>query len=122
MFVRWKRRERVKRRRGKTLATGRFLLSAVLVRSERRGGRPRQAIVAYLGSLNEDWLNSSVARDRFWQLAAERLDRIPLTPAERQEVERQVRQRVPPPDHKEIEAWRRSLAEVEAALRPDSHP
>jgi hypothetical protein len=55
MFVRWKQRPiwtnppRVGRQK-----TSRVLLVAVLVKSERRGGRPRQRTVAYLGSIEKD--------------------------------------------------------------------
>ncbi len=64
MFVRWKRRER-----GKAASAGKYLLTAALVRSERRDGKPRQKVVAYLGSIREEWTGEVWPRKQFWEFA-----------------------------------------------------
>jgi hypothetical protein len=106
MFVRWNRRRRksywhwssperdhAARRR---IIIPRFLLSAVLVRCERRGGAPRQKIVAYLGSIREDKTEDLFARRRFWYCATSRLDGLGLEPAEREKVQAALSSRVAP--------------------------
>jgi hypothetical protein len=99
MFVRWKRRERTTasrraRRKDPSGRTGRFLLSAVLVQSERRDGKPRQKVVAYLGCISEDRVGDMFPRKHFWDKVGRRLDTLRLEPEIRREVEAALLTRV----------------------------
>jgi hypothetical protein len=116
MFVRWKRRERVSRKahrwkttgpryRGKEAqGTGKFLLVAVLVRSERRNGRPRQKTLAYLGSIAEDHLADYWPRRWFWESADRGLGALGLDDDDRQKVEAALQARVRRPTAEETAA------------------
>jgi hypothetical protein len=107
MFVRWKRRERLsvkawKQREDRSpgwwkkrrLGTGKFLLSAVLVRAERRDGKPRQQVVAYLGSIDEANSGQLAPREHFWRAVDDRLATLDLDPTQRQLVEAALAKRV----------------------------
>ena len=135
MFVRWKRREYVSRkRRGRKVPrdkpffwkkvkgrewvhvrTGRFLLSAVLVRSERRDGKPRQKIVASLGGIPEQDLESVMRRYHFREGASRRLDALGLDPESRRNAEAALEARVPRPAVEQVAQARK---EAEAILGP----
>jgi hypothetical protein len=100
--------------------TGRFLLAAVLVQSERRDGKPRQKIVAYLGFVREEHAREKVwARKMFWDEARRRLDALGLGPAERQKVEAALGARVPRPTAEEVEEDNRAIARLLQSLRRD---
>src|SRR5262245_36840020 len=88
MFVRWKKRERMSRRGGRVRPTGGTLLVAALVTSERRGGKPRQRIVAYLGSIDAEALGYVRRRQAFWESAGRKLDALGLSRSQRQAVEK----------------------------------
>src|SRR5262245_31779952 len=64
--------------------------SAVLVRSERVDGKPRQKVVLYLGHIKEKYRHSPARRFYFWERADRLLDSLNLTPAERQKIEEQL--------------------------------
>jgi hypothetical protein len=59
----------------------------VLVACERRGGKPRQRIVAYLGAIDEEQVNDPFARFHFWNAVAPRLGASGISRAERQKAE-----------------------------------
>jgi hypothetical protein len=104
MFVRWKTQERWRTNfvwlrpsksadicyshKEKYYAGKKF--SAVLVRSERVGGKPRQKIVAYLGHINEKKAGVPAQRLYFWKAVGYRLDALSLSPTERQRIEEQI--------------------------------
>lgn len=75
MYVRWKRRQGP---RGRALQW-----TALLVKSERVGGKPRQRVVGYLGSITENDMGAgslglAVRRIHFWARAAPRLVQLVL--------------------------------------------
>ena len=96
MFVRWNRRERAR--------TGKFLLAALLIQAERRDGKPRQKVVAYLGSIKEERVPSPYIRKWFWRDVDRRLDSLGLEAEVRQKVEASLVVRVPRPTEEEIDA------------------
>jgi hypothetical protein len=132
MFVRWKRREKVSRKRYKARAnrlgvavrdpksghvlTGKFLLSAVLVRAERQNGKPRQRTVAYLGSIPEEGIKEFWPRQHFWTAVVPRLASLNLPDEERQKIEAAIASRVPRPTAEEASAANKEAAENMRAL------
>jgi hypothetical protein len=120
MFIRFKRRERVSvstkpwkaRRR-----TGKFVLTAVLVRSERRDGKPRQKVVAYLASIAKEHVEEVPYRRDFWDQVDARLNSLELDPVQRQEVEASLVVVVPRPTRKELAAARTDLAAIMRDIR-----
>ena len=83
MYVRWQSRAR--KRRG-----GSPLLTAVLVECRRINHKPRQRTVAYLGSIREGCIESTLARHvKFWLGVTGRLDQLgdAITPEERESIE-----------------------------------
>jgi hypothetical protein len=115
MFVRWKRRERVSRKWGRVRRTGKFLLSAVLVCSERQDGKPRQKVLAYLGSIIEERIQTSGGRSGFWKGVDSRLASLNLDPAQRQRVEDALHSVVPRLTPEEERERREFLAQVMGA-------
>jgi hypothetical protein len=115
MFVRWKCR-RLRRDQD-------TLRYAELVRSVRVHGRPRQQIVQYLGSIREWYCTAPAYRQAFWDLAAERLARVPLDAATRQRVEDQLATAIPRPTGEELQqvAEQRALLE-QLATGWTAHP
>ena len=89
VFVRWQRKQRVDRyNRGP-------LLCAVLVKSRRVDGEPRQRTVAYLGGIRESFIDEREKEHRaFWRHADERLDELALDPEARAKVEAAIDSRV----------------------------
>src|SRR5215212_3071477 len=74
VFVRWKR-TRLKRDRYGSKA-GEEILRAVVVESRRVGGKPRQRVVRYLGTIRESDISfpRPMSLDRFWQQVDAGLD------------------------------------------------
>jgi hypothetical protein len=130
MFVRWNRRERKARTRwvnGQPHTCRKALLTAALVRSERRGGKPRQKVVAYLGSIAEEAAQELLARESFWLAASARLDSLNLAPEQREKVEAALHARVNRLTAEEAqeakqERTRRKAAFVQAVLRCGGDP
>jgi hypothetical protein len=130
MFVRWERRERVsvKRRRlrdergrkhyvaAPPRKTGEFVLVVRLVKSERRDGKPRQKVVAYLGIVREEYAEHPTHREAFWRRASARLDALGLDPEERGKIEAALLARVPRPSAEEVAAAERKRHEEMQAL------
>jgi len=86
MFIRWK-------------TQGGPICRAVLVETLRTTAGPRQRLVAYLGSFNEDNVAHDNARAWFWQGARKRLDQLgirgKITSRDRERIESALAQRVP---------------------------
>jgi hypothetical protein len=86
------------------VATG-ALLCALLVKCQRHEGRPRQTVVAYLGSIRSDHAaNLPSVRAAFWKAAGKRLDALTLDPGTRQKLEASIALRVPRPTPAELGA------------------
>jgi hypothetical protein len=104
MFVRWKQRPRWSstHRHGRQ-KTDRVLLVAVLVKSERRDGRPRQRTVAYLGSIARDRTGDPWPRFHFWKAVSARLDSLNLDAPMRKKIETSLRARVGQPTDEEAQ-------------------
>ena len=116
MYVRWQSRAR--KRRG-----GSPLLTAVLVECRRIDGRPRQRTVAYLGSIREGGIESTLARlVKFWLGVTERLDQLgdAITPEERERIEAALAKRVRRVTNAEQAELNESLA-GEARLIPSHY-
>lgn len=131
MFVRWKRARR-KDSRHTEVVPGRsynppiskpeWLLSAVLVESVRIGGKPRQRIIAYLGSIRESRLDPACEygifhRGYFWRDATARLEALDIHESERARISAALAERVPPPDPEEHAQARADVEHREAQLR-----
>ena len=72
-------------------------MTAVLVECRRIDDRPRQRTVAYLGSIREGGIKSTLARlVKFWLGVTERLDQLgdAITPEERERIEAALAKRV----------------------------
>jgi hypothetical protein len=116
MFVRWKRyaRKREKYRKDEP----RTLLVATLVQSERRDGKPRHKLVAYLGSIREERMEEERTKKWFWQAADRALEELALPAAERQRIEEALASRVRRPDAAKCEseetAIRLEIARIDA--------
>jgi hypothetical protein len=96
-FARWKRRA-YKPIRGPAKVS----LRAVLVRSERRGGKPRQKVVAHLGSIDERDIPAAHPRERFWRDVDSKLADLP--PQARAKAEATLQAVVPRPTREELQA------------------
>ena len=90
MFVRWQRRTRGRTYWGKLHpASGGDALVATLMKSVRIEGKPRQQVIAYLGTAR------TVGHQiHFWQEALKRLDEVTLTPEDRRKTIEQVAAKV----------------------------
>jgi hypothetical protein len=95
MFVRWKCR-RLRRDQD-------MLRYAELVRSVRVHGRPRQQIVQYLGSIREWYRTAPAHRQAFWDHVEQRLARLPLAAATRQQLEHHLATVIPRPTGEELQ-------------------
>jgi hypothetical protein len=76
MFVRFKR---VKLAR-KIGLNDEYSLHAVLVENYRREGKPRQQIIAYLGSIRERHIADAQLRNQFYSMLQRKLNRLNLNP------------------------------------------
>jgi hypothetical protein len=74
--------------------------SAVLVKSERIDGKPRQRIVAHIGALSEKYLHSAGRRAGLWRKVAPAL--AGFTRAERERAVRALNEVIPLPTVKEM--------------------
>lgn len=116
MYVRWKRRAQKKTSRWNPDPQ---LLAAYLVESRRVDGKPRQRVVAYLGSIGEGFLGEAGPRAYFWRQANSRLDALALSPPARATVESALLQVVRRPSADELNDASSHLRELEALrLRP----
>jgi hypothetical protein len=105
MFVRWKCR-RLRREQD-------TLRYAELVRSVRVHGRPRQQVVQYLGSIREWYRTAPAYRQAFWDRVEQRLARLPLDAATRQQLEHQLATAIPRPTGEDLQQVARQRALLE---------
>src|SRR5260370_11564431 len=92
MYIRWKKRTCKKWSRGTTY-------SAYLVQCERRDGKPRQKVLAFLGSVGEHTIHlhlNEVARAKFWRRALNVLAPFQFTEQEQAKIWEMLAQKVPP--------------------------
>jgi hypothetical protein len=104
MFIRWQKRPKSVRSRQD------IILMAVLIRSIRIDGRPRQQHMAYLGSISESGLTLLGRRSDFWNSATEALNGLgdQITRVERKSIEKALRSKVGPrPTQREKQAAHR---------------
>jgi hypothetical protein len=104
MYVRWKRR---------LAARGNLVLTAALVRSERRNGKPRQTVVAYLGSVNDLVLKHILRRNAFWEEVNRRLDALVLDPLQRKKIESNLASMVSRPSPEEVAKAQRDFEKAQ---------
>ncbi len=76
MFVRFKR-VRLARKIG---VEDHYSLHAVLVENYRQNGKPRQQIIAYLGSIQDKHLSDQNRRNEFYNFLLGKLRKLNLTP------------------------------------------
>ena len=91
MFVRWKRRKLKKKWHGGCVRY------AVLVKSERVNGKPRQKVIKYLGHIADYGLEWPGHRFDFWDRVDKNLGELGLDDKSRREIERKLDDRVPRP-------------------------
>lgn len=99
MYVKWQ----VKKRSSAWHSRG-DLLTATLVECRRVEGKPRQQVVAYLGSVRLDYAGQhKIHHVYFWDAVSERLDRLGdrLDIKTRQKIEAKLAQRVAKPSARE---------------------
>ncbi len=128
MYLRWQ--YRIPRRRtalGRAIEAAKFrppkrqpALVAVVVESRRLDGKPRQRLVAYLGSIRRDEIHRVGGRHKFWTRVDERLAGFP--PEDRERLAAAVEVLVARPTTEEIadltkptEEMVRRAAAIEAA-------
>ena len=112
MYVRWKKRARTRRHR----PTGEHTLTAVLVTSQRVDGRPRQRIVAYLGSIGEHHTSVYWHQVDFWKSAAQHLEQLDLDADTATRIREQLAQIVPVPTAEGRAQAARQLEDVTRTL------
>jgi hypothetical protein len=76
MFVRFKRVKLA----SKLGRVPEYSLHAVLVENYRRDGKPRQQIIAYLGSIRENHMSDPQRRNHFYSLLQMKLRKLNLNP------------------------------------------
>lgn len=92
MFIRWERRRRVRSEQ---------CLIAKLVESHRVDDKPRQRIIAHLGTCTEP-VSVVMHRYRFYRRCDEVLAQLALSPADRERIESQLAARIPRPSDAEV--------------------
>lgn len=110
MYVRWKSYPLTDPRHA-----GRQLLAAVLVKSVRIDGKPRQRTVAYLGAIHDTLIllpSQPWHRKFFWRDVCERLDRLDLDPDLRARIVVQLARRVPEPAAQDDAVLAQAIARV----------
>jgi hypothetical protein len=117
MYLRWKRRKLVSRKRGRVRPTGEVFLAAVVARSERWAGKPRQKVVAYLAGIQEGKVKYVLHRHRFWQTVDERLAGIGLDPERLAAITAAIHTVVPRPPPDEVAKVEKDWKAFQEALR-----
>jgi hypothetical protein len=115
MFVRWKVRQKPPRLYSLD-RRARQSLTAVLVRSARVDGKPRQQVVAYLGHFNLDMIDQPAWRKGFWERADRRLADLALDYATREKIEAALQARIPCPTDEEVRASKERFDKEMGAL------
>jgi integrase/recombinase XerD len=100
LFARWKKR-RLKRPEANGDAAG-VVRYAVLVRSIRVKGKPRQKVVRYLGSIRESKINKAGYRIAFWMRVERMLKKQKVENSIYQKILRTLSNEVPLPSKEEV--------------------
>ena len=108
MYLRWQYRVRPRNKQQPSLV-------AVLLESRRVNGRPRQRLVAYLGSIRRDDIGTLSGRSRFWAGADARL--AGFTSEDRGRFVRALEDLVPRPTAEEWTTLREKSARARALAR-----
>src|SRR5687768_3786878 len=103
MFVHWKIRGSWRAYKDVPHRNPGRSFSAVLIRSESVDGELQQRVVASLGYIEEDFLDSKARQLSFWEGVDRHLDALALSPATRQHIEAQLRDVVARPTPEEVE-------------------
>lgn len=93
MFIRWKRRKKAKARPGRRRrwrSDAGDSLYCVLIESFRVNGAPRQRVICYLGSLDENDREKLWLRVDFWEAVDAKLAGLDLTRRERTKIEESI--------------------------------
>jgi hypothetical protein len=120
MFVRWQSRVRAERNEWALRQVGDTTWNAILVESVRVNGKPRQSLVAYLGSFSTRQAKSSAQRVYTWEHMLERLDRLSnrITPKDRKKIEAAIASKLGPrPTKRERTAAHRGAARIVTAFK-----
>jgi len=95
MFVRWKRRRLKKKIGRKGNEDAGYTRSAVLVKSHRVNGEPRQKFVAHLGYVKERLIDQPHIQSWFWRGITSKLDQLDLDLDQRVAIEQAIERVVP---------------------------
>ena len=118
MYVRWKRRKLTRRLRDDSEPG--HSLYAVLVKSERINGQPRQRVIKHLGSFRGKNIPEVIIRDYFWRRVQAKLSKLDLNPETQAKVEAQLSRRVPRPTQAErdkaVDEAKRQMREFQDAF------
>lgn len=119
MFIRWKRRKKVKA--GRYGAPRRHSdkgdsLYCVLVESQRVNGSPRQKVISYLGSVDEGDRERLGIRVNFWDRVVAKLDQLKLQPVERTKIEEAIALMVSRASEDEAATFRKERDEYRKAM------
>jgi hypothetical protein len=122
MFIRWKRRKKAVPKPGRTphkRSNAGDSLYCVLVESARINGSPRQKVVRYLASVDENDCDKLWLRVDFWDYVSAQLDRMPLARRERVKIEESINRvvsRVPPEEAAAFKKARKEYQQKRAEL------
>ena len=111
MFVRWKRRQ-LRRSR-----VPEYVRYAVLVRSNRVDGKPRQQVIRHLAHIREKYLTATAHREWFWERVDWHLGDLGLDEKARQSIERTLLPVVPRPTAAELDRLQADRRVYERSLR-----
>lgn len=117
MFVRWKRRQKVSRRKGKVCPTGKWSRMAVLVRSDREDGKVRQRFICHLGTIAEDRLADVFSQTQFWRAVGKKLIPMDLPDEDRYRIEQTLAAVISFPTKEARLAAEAELARLTASIR-----
>lgn len=101
MFVRWKRRKPLNRRRSYGGRTVQIVsnkgdsLDAVVVENKRDGRKIRQRVVCHLGVVHENTKHETRDRFLFWKYTVPKLDQLSLDTETRTKLEAQLNDVIP---------------------------
>lgn len=105
MYVRWKKQKRSKKEHGvyfdksyphpRPKEVEAYLLTAYLVENTRIDGKPRQKILAYLGSIIDVKIANMGARNRFWENVKTHLKEVKLDRDQKAAIVQKIAQRIP---------------------------
>jgi len=96
MFIRWKKKKRVKKYSGDGVT-----LSAYLVESQRDNGKIKQKIILYLGSIRSDHIKSTHRKEKFWEAIIKNLNETEIPERDRNNLMAKVEETVPRPTPEE---------------------